>query len=308
MRKVNYIYLILFSALFFVACSSDDVPGGSNDRVELSYAISNYDISGTTTRATDVGSPAEQQINNLYLFLFDMTGANPIKYFANSATFTNGEWSATEGKVTLKLTQAEAGERQVYIVANVSSALQTTLAGVTTLAKLQEAMESINTPWSTTLNAPILMSGSATHNFVTNRILSSVPLIRALAKIELNVTLPAKHQDADASHYKYNFIDFDKNTYVLKPTAKTDDLATSDWQPWQATGDVSSYTLVSGKIATLKVVTYINERDNAGSYIDIQLPYNAGPLPPPEFGDETFKLPLPSEIKRNHWYKFDITL
>ena len=55
MRKVNYIYLILFSALFFVACSSDDVPGGSNDRVELSYAISNFDISGVTTRATDVG-------------------------------------------------------------------------------------------------------------------------------------------------------------------------------------------------------------------------------------------------------------
>ena len=309
MRKVNYIYLILFSALFFVACSSDDVPGGSNDRVELSYAISNYDISGTTTRATDVGSPEEQQINNLYLFLFDMTGANPIKYFANSATFTNGEWSATEGKVTLKLTQAEAGERQVYIVANVSSALQTTLAGVTTLAKLQEAMESINTPWSTTLNAPILMSGSATHNFVTNRILSSVPLIRALAKIELNVTLPAKHQDADASHYKYNFIDFDKNTYVLKPTAKTDDLATSGWLAWQAAGDISSYTLgTDSKVNSLKVITYINERDNAGSYIDIQLPYNAGPLPPPEFGDETFKLPLPSEIKRNHWYKFDITL
>ena len=310
MRKVNYIYLILFSALFFVACSSDDVPGGSNDRVELSYAISNYDISGTTTRATDVGSPAEQQINNLYLFLFDMTGANPIKYFANSATFTNGEWSATEGKVTLKLTQAEAGERQVYIVANVSTALKTLLDGVSTLTQLQAVIASTsNTPWSTTLNAPILMSGSATHNFVTNRILSSVTLIRALAKIELIVTLPAKHQDADASHYKSNFIDFDKNTYVLKPTAKTDDLATSGWQAWQAAGDISSYTLgTDSKVNSLKVITYINERDNAGSYIDIQLPYNAGPLPPPEFGDETFKLPLPSEIKRNHWYKFDITL
>lgn len=310
MRKVNYIYLILFSALFFAACSSDDVPEKGNDRVELSYAISNFDISGTTTRATDVGSPAEQQINNLYLFLFDMNGANPIKYFANSATFTNGEWSATEGKVTLKLTQAEAGNRQVYIVANVSTALKTLLDGVSTLTRLQAVIASTsNTPWSTTLNAPILMSGSATHNFVTNRILSSVTLIRALAKIELNITLPAKHQDADASHYKYNFIDFDKNTYVLKPAAKPADLATSGWQPWQESSDVSSYTtLATGEVATLKVITYINERDNAGSYIDIQLPYNAGPLPPPEFGDETFKLPLPSEIKRNHWYKFDITL
>ena len=307
MRKVNYIYLILFTALFFVACSSDDLPEKGNDRVELSYGISNFDISSTTTRATDVGSAEEQKIDNLYLFLFDMTGANPIKYFANSATFTNGEWSATEGKVTLKLTQAEAGNRQVYIVANVSTALKTLLDGVSTLTQLQAVTST--TPWSTTLKASILMSGSATHNFVTNRILSSVPLIRALAKIELNITLPAKHQDADASHYKYNFIDFDKNTYVLKPTTKTDDLATSGWQAWQAAGDVSSYTKGGdSKINSLKVVTYINERDNAGSYIDIQLPYNAGPLPPPEFGDDTFKLPLPNKTERNHWYKFDITL
>ena len=309
MRKVNYIYLILFSALFFVACSSDDVPGGSNDRVELSYAISNYDISGTTTRATDVGSPAEQQINNLYLFLFDMTGANSINYYVDNS-FSDGTWNKAGENITLKLTQAEAGERQVYIVANVATALKTLLDGVSTLTQLQAVIASTsNTPWSTTLNAPILMSGSATHNFVTNRILSSVTLIRALAKIELKVTLPAKHQDADASHYKYNFIDFDKNTYVLKPTAKTDDLATSGWLAWQAAGDVSSYTLgTDSKVNSLKVITYINERDNAGSYIDIQLPYNAGPLPPPEFGDETFKLPLPSEIKRNNWYKFDVTL
>ena len=309
MRKVNYIYLILFTALLFVACSSDDVPGGSNDRVELSYAISNYDISGTTTRATDVGSPAEQQIDNLYLFLFDMTGANSITYYVDNS-FSDGTWNKAGENITLKLTQAEAGERQVYIVANVSTALKTLLDGVSTLTQLQAVTASTsNTPWSTTLNAPILMSGSATHNFVTNRILSSVPLTRALAKIELNVTLPAKHQDADASHYKYNFIDFDKNTYVLKPTAKTDELVTSGWQAWQAASTVSSYTLTGGKVANLKVITYINERDNPGSYIDIQLPYNpGGPLPPPEFGGDTFKLPLPSKIERNYWYKFDITL
>ena len=310
MRKVNYIYLILFTVLLFAACSSDDMPERSSDnRVELSYAISNFDISGTTTRATDVGSPAEQQIDNLYLFLFDMTGANPINYYVDNS-FSDGTWNKAGENITLKLTQAEAGERQVYIVANVATALKTLLDGVSTLTQLQAVIASTsNTPWSTTLEAPILMSGSATHNFVTNRILSSVPLIRALAKIELNVTLPAKHQDADASHYKYNFIDFDKNTYVLKPTAKTDDLATSGWLAWQAAGDVSSYTLgTDSNVNSLKVITYINERDNTGSYIDIQLPYNSGLLPPPEFGDDTFKLPLPSKIERNHWYKFDITL
>jgi hypothetical protein len=308
MRKVNYIYLILFSALFFAACSSDDVPEKGNDRVELSYAISNFNVNGITTRATDVGSTEEQQIDNLYLFLFDAGGANPIKYYVDNS-FSNGQWNTTEGKITLELTQAEAGTRQVYLVANVSPIIKTTLDGVSTLAALKAVKSTVNTPWSSTLTTPILMSGSATHNFVTNRILSSVALIRALAKVELNITLPAKHQDADASHYRYNFIDFDKNTYVLKPTAKTDELVTSGWQAWQAASTVSSYTLTGGKVANLKVITYINERDNPGSYIDIQLPYNpGGPLPPPEFGGDTFKLPLPSKIERNYWYKFDVTL
>ena len=240
--------------------------------------------------------------------MFDADGANPIKYYVDNS-FSNGQWNTTEGKITLELTQAEAGTRQVYLVANVSPALKTTLDGVSTLAALIAVKSTVNTPWSSTLTTPILMSGNATHNFITNRILSSVPLTRALAKIELNVTLPAKHQDADASHYRYNFIDFDKNTYVLKPTAKTDELVTSGWQAWQAASTVSSYTLTGGKVANLKVITYINERDNPGSYIDIQLPYNpGGPLPPPEFGGDTFKLPLPSKIERNYWYKFDVTL
>ena len=309
MRKVNYIYLVLLATLLFVTCSSDDVlEKGSNNRVELSYSISNFNVNGITTRATDVGSTEEQQIDNLYLFLFDAGGANPIKYYVDNS-FSNGQWNTTEGKITLELTQAEAGTRQVYLVANVSPVIKTTLDGVSTLAALKAVKSTVNTPWSSTLTTPILMSGNATHNFVTNRILSSVPLTRALAKIELNVTLPAKHQDADASHYRYNFIDFDKNTYVLKPAATTYALATIGWQPWQASSAVSSYTKGSdSKVNSLKVVTYINERDNAGSYIDIQLPYNAGPLPPPEFGDDTFKLPLPSKIKRNHWYKFDVTL
>lgn len=308
MKKLNYIYLILFTTLLFAACSSDDIPANGNGMVELSYTIRNYSINGVTTRATDAGTAEEQQIDNLYLFLFDMSDANSVNYYVDNS-FSDGTWSKVDEHVTLKLTQAEAGERKVYVVANVSNSLKTTFDGVTTVAELQAAFKSTDTPWSPTLETPILMSGNATHNFVTNRILNNVPLIRALAKVELNVTLSTKHQDADASHYKYNFIDFDKNTYVLKQTPKTDDLATTGWQPWEVAGDVSSYTLGGdSKVNSLKVITYINERDIAGSYIDIQLPYNAGPLPPPEFGDETFKLPLPGEIERNHWYKFDVTL
>lgn len=310
MRKANYIFLILFPTLFFAACSSDDVPEKANDTIALFYSISNFDMNGATTRATDVGTVAEQQIDNLYLLMFDIRGANPIKYYIdNSFAAASGTWTKATGKINLKLTQSEAGNRQVYLVANTSTALKTTLDGVATLAGLQSAMESTTTPWSPNLSAPILMSGNSTHNFNTNHILNNVPLVRAFAKVELNVILPTKHQDADHSHYRYNFIDFDKNTYVLKPTTKTDDLVTSDWLNWQAASDVSSYKKGNDdKVNSLKVVTYINERDNAGSYINIQLPYNAGPLPPPEFGDEEFKLPLPDKIERNHWYKFDVTL
>ena len=135
MRKVNYIYLVLLATLLFVACSSDDVlEKGSNNRVELSYSISNFNVNGITTRATDEGSTAEQQIDNLYLFLFDMTGANPIKYFIdNTFAVANGVWDEANGKINLKLTQGDAGNRQVYVVANVTPALKTTLDGVTTL-------------------------------------------------------------------------------------------------------------------------------------------------------------------------------
>lgn len=306
MMKLHYLYLIIISTLLFVGCTSDDVQ--DNELVELSYSIKNYNRSGLAARVPYAGAPEEQQIDNLYLLLFDGGGANPITYFVDN-TFVDGTWNKVDGKVTLQLTQAEAATRQVYVVANASVTLQATLDAVTTIAALQAAMESTNTPWSPTLQTPILMSGNATHNFVSNRILNSVSLTRAFAKVELNLTLPSKHQDTDPLLYRYNFIDFDKNTYILKPTTKTDDLVTIGWQDWQAAGNVSSYTLQSGKVATLKIVTYINERDNTGSYIDIQLPYHGGgPLPPPEFGNETFKLPLPDKIERNHWYKFDITL
>ncbi|NLD22968.1 MAG: hypothetical protein GX670_01890, partial [Bacteroidales bacterium] len=282
MRKL--LYIAFLANLIFAGCRSEDILGEKqynkqNDKnIEISFSISEFKVSSTTsrsTRATQAGSAAEQQITNLYLFLFDAGGANPIKYYVDNS-FSNGQWNTTEGKITLELTQAEAGTSQVYLVANVSPIIKTTLDGVSTLAALKAVKSTVNTPWSSTLTTPILMSGNATHNFVTNRILSSVPLTRALAKIELNVTLPAKHQDAAASHYRYNFIDFDKNTYVLKPTAKTDELVTSGWQAWQAASTVSSYTLTGGKVANLKVITNINERDNPGSYIDIKLPYNQG--------------------------------
>ena len=309
------IYFVLIAILHFVACSPDDVPNNGvleNKMLEVAYSINSFNVDGIATRATDAGTTAEQQVDNLYLLLFDGGGANPKRYFIDSATFTGGTWDAANRKITLSLTQAEAGNRQVYVVANISAALKTTLDGVATLTALKTVAVTNNTPWSPGLTTLILMSGNATHNFVANRTLSTVSLIRALAKVELNITLPAVHQDANPLNYKYKFIDFDKKTYVLKPDSKPNDLVnfpTTGWQDWQQAGVVASYGVVSGKVATLKIVAYLNERNNAGSYIDIQLPYNpGGPLPPPEFGNDTFKLPLAGEVKRNHWYKYDVTL
>ncbi|PVZ04547.1 hypothetical protein C7382_1322, partial [Porphyromonas loveana] len=33
-----------------------------------------------------------------------------------------------------------------------------------------------------------------------------------------------------------------------------------------------------------------------------------GNLPPPEFGPELYRLPLPEKVIRNNWYKYDLTI
>lgn len=312
MKRIHYILLLLLLLLpVVVSCSSEDVP--EVEMVSIAYSISNFSVDEATTRVTEVaGSTAEQQIDNLYLFLFDTNGANPKKQYINAALFTGGTWDVGIGRVNLNLTQAGLGTRQVYVIANVSTTLKSTLDGVTTLTELRAVAETSNTPWSPTLTTPILMAGNATHNFVANRTLSSVSLIRTLAKIELNITLPEEHQDAIATKYKFQLKDFDKKTYVLKPTTKPNDLVsfpTTGWQNWEQAGVVSSYVIVGGKVTSLKIVTYLNERDIAGSHILIQLPYNPGGLmPPPEFEDDMFKLLLPETILRNHWYQYTISL
>lgn len=311
MRKISYISLALTLSLLFVACSKEEEVPIPDQWVEISFRIDNYVSNITTTRATtDVGSAEEQRIDNLYLFLFDSNGANAVKYTIDAAAFTGGTWESANKKVKLSMTQAEAGTRQVYVVANVSNTLKATLGGITTLAGLQGAMETTATPWSATLKTPILMSGSATHNFITSAVLNAVPLKRALAKLEINMKLTAAHQSVPTvtgvAQYRYKLTNFDKNTYVLKPATKTNDLVSSaNWVNWNDA--VSSYTLESGKATSLKVVTYLNERDHAGTTIEIELPYNgSGPLPPPEFGPEVYKLHLPAKIERNHWYQYDV--
>jgi hypothetical protein len=340
------LYIILLTGLLFAACSRENgmEPVPDDRPIVLSFSVDDFihganfkgiEADGNTFRATDDGSTSEQDVNNLYLFLFDNTGANPVKYYIDAATFSGGTWvnSASEKKITLNLTQAEAGERQVHIIANCAD-LRAQLDGVTTVAGLKTVFRNTAQPWSTDINTPILMAGSATHNFITQgHQLNSVHLIRAIAKIELNVTLTSGFQvvptitSGNLAEYRYRFLDFDTHTYVEKPmpskpnnlvSSSADDWpVTGSWTPWGASLNGSpspdtgtGYILDGeGKVTGLKLITYLNERDEAGAAVEIELPrVDSGPLPPPEFGPELYRLPLPEKIERNTWYKYDVDI
>lgn len=344
--RYKLLNITLLLGLLFAACSRENgmEPVLDDHPITLSFSVDDFnrganfkgnEVGGNSLRATDDGSTSEQDVNNLYLFLFDNTGANPIKYYIDAATFSGGTWvnSASEKKITLNLTQAEAGERQVHIIANCAD-LKTQLDGVTTVAGLQTVYRNTAQPWSTDINTPILMAGSATHNFITQgHQLNSVHLIRAIAKIELNVTLTSGFQvvptitSGNLAEYRYRYVNFDTRTYVEKPMpSKPNNLvsssldawpATGSWTPWGASLNGSplpdtgtGYILdAGGKVTGLKLITYLNERDEAGAVVEIELPrVDSGPLPPPEFGPELYRLPLPEKIERNMWYRYDIEI
>lgn len=313
MEKI--VYIALFLSVFFIACSSDNTsnPDAGNNNIELVFSVNSY-IKNTTKATTNQGTIEEQTVGDLYVFLFPTTGSQTlIKYYTSTPAFTGGSWNSNDMKISLNLTQAEVGIRNVYIVANCSS-MKAGLDAVTSLSELQSVLQTTDNPWSPNISSPILMSGNKTHNFNANYQLNNVPLIRAIAKVQLNIKLAPEHQGlpivASKAQYNYKYIDFDKSTYVLKPSVKTDNMESSiAWTAWEATGMATSYVLDQGKVTSLTLTTYLNERDNAGSAIEISLPYQAtGPLPPPEFGDETYKLLLPAKIERNNWYVYDIEI
>lgn len=309
MKKIKYIALLL--SLMLIACSSGEESIDDNsDKIGFTFQINNF-VKGSISKATeDPGSTEEQAIEDLYVFLFPTAGTQTLKkYYISNSVFTGGSWNTADNKVLFNLTQTEAGNREVYVVANCSG-LKSSLDAVESLTALQSVLQTNSTPWSSSLNTPILMSGNKTHDFTTDKELNSVPLVRALAKVQLNITFGADHQSNAISQYRYKFIDFDKNTYVLKQTTKTDNLVSSpDWVTWN-NGVVTSYTTNNeGKVVSLKLTTYLNERDNSGTIIEVSLPYvDGGLLPPPEFGDETYKLSLPVKIERNNWYVYDVEI
>lgn len=339
------LYISLLAVLFFPACTSEEVPGDEtgSENIAVLFSVSNYKVTTVraATRAKDAGNPYEQAINDFYLFLFPGSGnTNPArKYYIDGTGVTQvgvsgsfGTYDETGKKVSLNLTKAEAGKREVYIVANTAgnTTLQTALNGVNSISNLEEVLSTTDTPWSPALATPILMSGGKSHDFMTDRVLGTgtagnepLRLVRALAKIELNITLKDEHKSASIADYKYKYTNFHKETNVIKKATTTgsDKYAsssasvwpiTADWTPWDSAltqGMGPAYTVSGEVVTTLKLVTYVNERDDAGAAIEIEVPYNgSGPLPPPEFGPELYRLTLPAKVERNNWYRYDIEI
>lgn len=333
--KKYLLYASFLTSFLLISCSKNtpDVPE-ANRSIEISLRVDDFTQTGETVRKErNQGSEAERLITNLYLLLFDPSGANPAKYYIAGNTFSGGTWHADDMKVKLDMTQSEAGERKVYVIANVDNTLKTALDAVVGESDLQAVKRSMAEPWSPGMSSPFLMSGNKLHNFSANYLLDNVPLCRAIAKIELNITLSEKFQILPAANggnladYRYRYVNFDRDTYVVKPLpTKPDNPVSSNdgawpqiagWMPWGTSLNVSpapdagsGYTMDSGgKIKSLRIITYLNERDKKGAAVEVALPrVDDGELPPPEFGPELYRLPLPEKVLRNHWYKYDITI
>lgn len=338
--KYKLLFITILYSLLLTSCSKEDEVELvlNNSPIELSFRVKSFTHDGASFRATNVGSNAEQAVNNLYLFLFDEDGNNPLKYNIGDATtdgtFTGGSFILSDKKIILDMTRGEAGVRNVYLVANINADLRSLLGGVTTVAGLQAVFRNTTSPWSDNIATPLLMSGNATHNFIADgHKLEGVVLTRAVAKIELNIKLTSGFQvvptinSGNLAEYKFRYVDFDSRTYVEKPLpTKPDNLVSSsadawpnssNWTPWGASLNGADlldtglgYTINdSGKVTNLKLITYLNERDMKGSKVEIELPrVDEGPLPPPEFGPELYSLPLPEKIERNNWYVYDIEI
>lgn len=333
--KKYLLYTSLLMSFLLISCSKNnpDEPKG-NRSIEISIRVDDFTKTGETVRdERNQGSVAERLITNLYLLLFEQSGANPAKYYIDGNTFTGGTWHPDDMKVKLDMTQSEAGERKVYVIANVDNTIKTALDAVANESDLQAIKRTLAEPWSPGIVSPFLMSGNKSHNFSANYLLDDVPLCRAVAKIELNIRLSENFQLLPATNggnlteYKYRYVNFDTDTYVLKPMpTKPDNPVSSNnspwpeingWMPWGTSLNASpapdagsGYTMDSaGKITSLRIITYLNERDTKGAFVEVALPrVDDGELPPPEFGPELYRLPLPEKVLRNHWYKYEVEI
>ena len=301
MNKLLYIFL--FASLFFVACSSEDVPNNpqKNDKqIELRLNVKNF-VGETKTKA-GFDDDDEKKIDRLYLFI--STGSNWHKYNISSSTFDGGTWEKANDKILLALTGEEVGQADVYVVANANL----NISAINSLNDLKNAMVTNDAPW-TDIATPLIMSGSASQNFATNPILNAVSLTRAVAKAEVTVTLTQQYQSEDIDEYAYRLLNFNKNTYLFGD-APSEDLEGTD-DEWIAIADPIEIVEEGGIITGFTFTTYLNERANATeghTTLELKLPFWDDGAPPPQFLDESLPIQFPATIERNHYYKIAVTM
>lgn len=338
MQKKYFILIMVIAGLLFASCTKDNV-SENPVQVVIAFAPENYtdaavfgNSRAATTRTT--ATAEEMKLTNAYIILFDNAGANPLKYYIEPGTNeTDFQWiwganTPTTQWARLKfypknnsgvyMTAAELGTRKIYLFANVNNALKTTLDGIATeTALISNHVVYTGEPWSIT--TPLLMEGFATHNFENEgAVTATIPLRRAVAKLEIDITLAGSYQSTVTNDYKYRYLQFGNQSYLLEhalPQVLGQVVNNpANGTSWNNIPAISLITNGGGKVTGIKLITYINEYKNSTTKdirpkVEIQLPYNDGGfLPPPEFGEEgdTYVLQLPIEVKRNHYYSYSV--
>lgn len=304
MNKILYIFL--FASLFFVACSSEDVPNNlkKNDKqIELRLNLKDF-VGETKTKAGFDATGPEKQIDNLNLFI--QAGTTWHKFYIDAATFAGGTWEKANDKILLALTGEEVGQADVYVVANANL----NISDINSLNDLKNAMVTNDAPW-TDIATPLIMSGSASQNFATNPILNAVSLTRAVAKAEVTVTLTQQYQSENIDEYAYRLLNFNKNTYLFGDASpKTEDLEGTG-AVWQDIDNIVKFVKSGNTITGFTFTAYINERatdTENQTTIELALPFWDDGAPPPQFLDESLPIQFPTTIERNHYYKIAVTM
>ena len=306
MNKIQYIFL--FASLFFVACSSEDVPNNpqKNDRqIELRLNVKNF-VGETKTKAEFDANDDEKEIVNLNLFID--TGSDWHSYYISGATFTGGTWetAGTQEKILLSLKPDEVGEATVYVVANAGE-----LSGITSVSVLKSQLVATATSW-TELGTPLIMSGEGQHAFTANDpVLDAVTLTRAVAKAEVTVTLTQQYQSEVLTEYAYSLLNFNKNTYLFGDAPSKTEALEGTGNEWIAIADPIETVEEGGKITGFTFTTYLNERANATAghtTLELKLPFWDHGAPPPQFLDDSLPIQFPTTIERNHYYKIAVTM
>lgn len=312
------LYILLFASIILSSCSPEEIPDNEpkgDKQIELNLSVKSFE-GESLTRAGFDATAEENQIDNLYLFI--QSGTTLHKYYIDGATFTGGSWVKAENKIMLALTQAEAGTSDVYVLANVQATTKTALDAVTTIAELQTLSVTTVNPWSDNIKTPLIMSGSVSnHNFISSPTLNAVPLYRAVAKVEVEVTLSEQYQSTPTvtnpytneviDQYKYSLLNFNQNTYLLN--SGTESLTGTTG--WTTIGDnISSHsTSNDDKVNKLTFTTYLNERASGDpTTINVLLPFWDNGMPPPQFIDDGYPIKLPTIIERNHYYKVNVQM